>query len=81
MHACARFIQKCFLGGGQRVIIVHLYPTQPLNYGYNYTLCRSPDLIVEVAHPSITADHGRQFLEAADFMASHMVDDDVTMTS
>ena len=30
----------------------------------------SPDLIVEVAHPSIIADCGKPFLQIADFMAS-----------
>ena len=29
---------------------------------------RNPDLVVEVAHPDITRDHGRAFLEAADYM-------------
>ena len=30
--------------------------------------CRSADLIVEVAHPSISAEYGAEFLKAADFM-------------
>ena len=30
--------------------------------------CRSADLIVEVAHPSIGAEYGAEFLKAADFM-------------
>ncbi len=29
---------------------------------------RNPDLVVEVAHPDITRDRGRAFLEAADYM-------------
>eukprot|EP00795_Rhopilema_esculentum_P015327 gene15327-6544_t len=29
---------------------------------------RSPDLIIEVAHPSITESHGEKFLEVADYM-------------
>ena len=29
---------------------------------------RGPDLVVEVAHPDITRDHGRAFLETADYM-------------
>ncbi|KAJ7387899.1 hypothetical protein OS493_001249 [Desmophyllum pertusum] len=29
---------------------------------------RAPDLIVEVAHPSITADYGEVFLDVADYM-------------
>ena len=29
---------------------------------------RSPDLIVEVAHPSISAQFGASFLQTADFM-------------
>lgn len=32
------------------------------------TLHRSPDLIVEVAHPSITVDYGEVFLDVADYM-------------
>ena len=31
-------------------------------------LCRSADLIVEVAHPSVGAEYGAEFLKAADFM-------------
>lgn len=31
-------------------------------------LCRAPDLIVEVAHPSITVDYGEVFLDVADYM-------------
>ena len=30
--------------------------------------CRSADLIVEVAHPSVGAEYGAEFLKAADFM-------------
>lgn len=30
----------------------------------------SPDLIVEVAHPSIVADYGKLFLQIADFMVT-----------
>jgi len=29
---------------------------------------RAPDLIVEVAHPSITVDYGEVFLDVADYM-------------
>ena len=31
-------------------------------------LYRAPDLIVEVAHPSITVDYGEVFLDVADYM-------------
>lgn len=31
----------------------------------------SPDLIVEVAHPSIIADYGKLFLQIADFMVTY----------
>ena len=31
-------------------------------------VCRSAELIVEVAHPSIGAEYGAEFLKAADFM-------------
>ena len=30
--------------------------------------CRAPDLIVEVAHPSITTEYGELFLDVADYM-------------
>ena len=33
-----------------------------------YLIQRSVDLIVEVAHPCITAEFGEQFLEHADYM-------------
>ena len=33
-----------------------------------YFSCRSADLIVEVAHPLISAEYGAEFLKAADFM-------------
>jgi hypothetical protein len=36
-------------------------------------LYRSPDLIVEVAHPSITAKYGAAFLQAADYMVRFTV--------
>lgn len=31
----------------------------------------SPDLIVEVAHPSIITDYGKLFLQTADFMVTY----------
>ena len=31
-------------------------------------LCRSPDLIIEVAHPCVTTEHGAYFLQHADYM-------------
>jgi len=31
-------------------------------------LYRDPDLIVEVAHPSITVEYGELFLDVADYM-------------
>lgn len=36
-----------------------------------YLCYRTPDLIVEVAHPSITVDYGEKFLGAADYMVSN----------
>ena len=33
--------------------------------------CRTPDLIVEVAHPSITMNYGELFLDVADYMVSY----------
>lgn len=35
---------------------------------------KSPDLIVEVAHPSITAQYGGIFLESSDYMVSMHVE-------
>ena len=32
------------------------------------TFHRTPDLIVEVAHPSITVNYGEGFLDVADYM-------------
>ena len=34
-------------------------------------LYRAPDLIVEVAHPSITVDYGEVFLDVADYMVCY----------
>ena len=34
-------------------------------------LYRAPDLIVEVAHPSVTVDYGEVFLDVADYMVCY----------
>ena len=33
-----------------------------------FCFLRTPDLIIEVAHPSITAEYGESFLDVADYM-------------
>lgn len=42
---------------------------------------RSPDLIVEVSHPSIVAQYGLRFLRTADFMVSKLQSSHVTVFS
>ena len=35
---------------------------------FKWWFYRTPDLIVEVAHPSITVEFGESFLDVADYM-------------
>ena len=62
----------CFAG---LKAISHCYQEQPGKKATVFTPFlpttshpRSPDLIVEVAHPSISAEFGATFLQTADFM-------------